>query len=73
MVKLNTRLFYTQRKFNLLHEETEGYAGDWLGLKTMDANGMIDYHSYEGDHLRWSNEFWDETVLPYLGDTFDAL
>lgn len=50
--------------------ETEGYKQDFIGLKTLDEEGKIDTKTYEGDHLRWTTQFWDEEVLPYLGDKF---
>lgn len=46
--------------------DSEGYLGDWLGLKTMDQQKKIDLFEYTGDHLRWSNDFWNNTILPYL-------
>jgi palmitoyl-protein thioesterase len=52
-------------------EDDEGYQGDFIGLKTMnEVKKNVDWFTYEGDHLRWSDEFWTETILPYLGDTF---
>ena len=24
--------------------------------------------SYQGEHLRWSSAFWDQTILPFLAD-----
>lgn len=50
--------------------DTEGYQNDFIGLKTLDEANKIDTYTYEGDHLRWSNDFWTNTVIPYLGDTF---
>ena len=48
--------------------ETEGYKGDWIGLKSLDTSGRLKHHVYVGDHLRFSNDFWEKTVLPYLGE-----
>ena len=48
-------------------EETEGYKGDWLGLQTLDKAGKLTKLSYDGDHLRWSQSFWEEKILPLLG------
>lgn len=48
--------------------DTDGYKGDWIGLKTLDAAKKIDRHTYIGDHLRFSSKFWDTTILPYLGN-----
>jgi palmitoyl-protein thioesterase len=48
--------------------DTDAYKGDWLGLKTMDENKQLDMFTYVGDHLRFSSQFWDNTILPYLAD-----
>lgn len=47
--------------------ESEGYKGDWMGWKTLDEQGKIKMTSFEGEHIRFSSEFWDENVLPLLG------
>jgi palmitoyl-protein thioesterase len=49
--------------------QTEGYRGDWLGLKTLDESGRLVWLSYEGDHLTFSDEWWAATVLPHLAPT----
>merc|ERR1712072_1249146 len=51
--------------------DSEGYQGDWMGLKTLDAQGKLHNSSFVGEHIRFSSEYWDATVLPYLGNTFD--
>lgn len=48
-------------------EATEAYLGDWLGLQTLDKSGRLSKLSYQGDHLRWSQEFWEQQILPLLG------
>ena len=50
--------------------DTEGYKGNFVGLKSMDEAKKVDTYTYVGDHLRWTDEFWTDTVLPYLGDEF---
>lgn len=40
------------------------YQNDYFGLKTTDKAGKISLMSYVGDHLRFSNQFWNEQVLP---------
>eukprot|EP00299_Pterocystis_sp_00344_P014385 c7119_g1_i1.p1 GENE.c7119_g1_i1~~c7119_g1_i1.p1 ORF type:complete len:378 (-),score=68.61 c7119_g1_i1:13-1110(-) len=52
--------------------QTEEYSGDWLGLKTLSQLGRVDHLSYIGEHLRWSQEFWTDSILPYFNSTFDA-
>jgi palmitoyl-protein thioesterase len=50
--------------------QSEGYQGDWIGLKTLDSAGKIHNSSFVGEHIRFSAKYWDEVVLPYLGNTF---
>lgn len=50
--------------------DSEGYEGDWIGLKTLDQAGKIHNSSFVGEHIRFSAKYWDEVVLPYLGNTF---
>eukprot|EP00298_Acanthocystis_sp_HF-20_P014076 c20626_g1_i1.p1 GENE.c20626_g1_i1~~c20626_g1_i1.p1 ORF type:complete len:391 (+),score=151.52 c20626_g1_i1:24-1196(+) len=50
-------------------QQTEGYLGDWIGLRTMDLNHQIDHYSYIGNHLRWSDEFWNTNIVPYFNVT----
>jgi len=47
-------------------KDTEGYKGDWIGLKSLDENRRLHTYSYEGDHMRWSEDFWTNTILPFL-------
>lgn len=50
------------------YKDTDGYKGDWIGLKTLEGFNRLDYHTYVGDHLRFSNQFWDATILPYFAN-----
>eukprot|EP00301_Raphidiophrys_heterophryoidea_P023813 c7545_g1_i1.p1 GENE.c7545_g1_i1~~c7545_g1_i1.p1 ORF type:complete len:401 (-),score=100.41 c7545_g1_i1:111-1280(-) len=50
--------------------QTDSYLGDWIGIQTLDSQNKIFHHSYIGNHLRWSQEFWDTTVLPYFNQTW---
>jgi len=47
--------------------DSEGYKGDWIGLQTLDKAGKVHNASFVGEHIRFSSDFWDSTVLPYLG------
>jgi hypothetical protein len=54
-----------------LMRDTQGYQGNWLGLKTMDADGKIVELSYMGPHWpnkQWPQKFWGEEVLPFLNN-----
>lgn len=47
--------------------DSEGYKGDWTGLQTMDKAGKLHNSSFVGEHIRFNAQYWDDTVLPYLG------
>lgn len=47
-------------------QDSEGYEGDWIGLKTLDQQKKIDFKSFEGEHIRFSNQFWNDEILPYF-------
>eukprot|EP00475_Leptophrys_vorax_P031754 TRINITY_DN482_c0_g1_i1.p1 TRINITY_DN482_c0_g1~~TRINITY_DN482_c0_g1_i1.p1 ORF type:complete len:290 (-),score=81.46 TRINITY_DN482_c0_g1_i1:50-919(-) len=46
--------------------DTEAYSGDWIGLKTLDQQKKLDLLSFEGEHIRFTQQFWDEQVMPYF-------
>jgi len=46
----------------------EGYVYDYLGLQTLDKENKVDLLSFDGNHLRFSSQFWDQKILPYLAD-----
>jgi len=48
--------------------DSEGYQGDWVGLKTLDQQGKLKNMTFDGEHLQFSNEFWHDNVLPLLGN-----
>ena len=41
---------------------------DALGLRTLDESGRLHEYEYEGEHMRFTDEFWRQTVLPLLLD-----
>jgi len=32
----------------------------------MDATNRIDLYNFTGEHIRFSSEFWHQTILPYF-------
>jgi len=48
---------------------TDGYNGDWIGLKTMDGKNQVDHLAYIGEHVRWSEQFWNTSIIPYFDVT----
>jgi len=48
--------------------QTEGYQGDWLGLKTLDEQGKLEFNMYEGGHTAYNSSWWLSTVLPVFNN-----
>ena len=46
------------------------YTSDSFGLRTLFEAGKVTLGSYKGDHLRFSDEFWNTQVLPWFNSTF---
>ncbi|KAL9645266.1 hypothetical protein ABK040_002466 [Willaertia magna] len=46
--------------------ETQLYREDWLGLKEMDESGKLVFLETEGDHLKFTEEWFIENIVPYL-------
>lgn len=59
-------LLLQDKLFNLT--TSPEYEGDWFGLKTLNMKGKIDYLSYAGAHVQFTQEFWDNTILPYFNN-----
>eukprot|EP00656_Telonema_subtile_P011409 TRINITY_DN1564_c0_g1_i1.p1 TRINITY_DN1564_c0_g1~~TRINITY_DN1564_c0_g1_i1.p1 ORF type:complete len:353 (-),score=98.16 TRINITY_DN1564_c0_g1_i1:341-1399(-) len=47
-------------------EDSDGYKGDWIGLKTLDTAKKISKSSFVGEHIRFNSSYWDGYVLPFL-------
>lgn len=47
-------------------EETDFYQNDYLGLKTLNEAGKITFSSVDGDHLQFSTDDIDNTIVPFL-------
>ena len=50
----------------LAYNETQLYIEDWIGLKTLDETGRLDFLSCPGDHLQFTDEFFQMIVNTYL-------
>ncbi|KAL6079966.1 Palmitoyl-protein thioesterase 1 [Balamuthia mandrillaris] len=47
--------------------ETDLYKQDWIGLKTLDQNGKLVFLSVDGDHLRFTDQWFQQNIIaPYL-------
>lgn len=42
------------------------YDGNLLGLRDVYAAGRLAFSTFEGDHLRFSDAYWNGTILPLL-------
>lgn len=50
----------------LSFNETKLYIEDWIGLKTLDQTGRLDFLSSPGDHLQFTDDFFRMIVDKYL-------
>jgi len=51
------------------YNETNLYTEDWIGLRKLDSEGKVDFLSVEGDHLRFTDEFFIHNIIEkYLLD-----
>lgn len=53
----DTKTVYTMREWSQ-------YKNDAFGLRTLDEAGKISFAQFQGDHLRFSDEWWNAVVLP---------
>ena len=47
-------------------QESPLYQEDWLGLKEMDTAGKLHFLGADGDHLQFTQEFFETKILPFL-------
>ena len=50
----------------LNYNETQLYKEDWIGLKTLDEAGKLDFLESPGDHLQFTDDFLFKIVDDYL-------
>lgn len=48
------------------YNETQLYIEDWIGLRTLDEQGKLDFLSSPGDHLQFTDEFFHKIMSKYL-------
>ena len=49
-------------------QESSIYTKDLLGLKTMDQQSRIKFLDTNGDHLRFTDQWFIDNIIPYLKD-----
>ena len=50
----------------LAYNETQLYLEDWIGLKSLDEDGKVDFLESEGDHLQFTDDFFFSIIDKYL-------
>ncbi|XP_070555652.1 palmitoyl-protein thioesterase 1-like [Ptychodera flava] len=55
-----------QAKVTYTLQESPLYIQDKLGLKQMDKEGKLVFLTAVGDHLQFTNEFFKQSILPFL-------
>jgi palmitoyl-protein thioesterase len=49
-------------------QESPLYINDLLGLKTMDQQSRIKFLEADGDHLRFTDQWFIDNIIPFLKD-----
>jgi len=45
------------------------YTEDWIGLKELDQNNRLTFLQTEGNHLQFTDEWFEDNIFPYLNNT----
>jgi palmitoyl-protein thioesterase len=53
----------------MLLNETDGYKGDWLGLRTLQEQGKLILNMYTGGHTKYQEDWWLQNVLQMFNNT----
>jgi len=64
--------YYANGNLNeiLTMEQTDLYQQDWIGLKTLNTAGRLQFLSIEGNHMQIDLDWFSEYVItPYLNNT----
>jgi len=46
--------------------DSQLYIEDWLGLQVMDKAGKLHFLSVDADHLKFTDDWFVENIVPYL-------
>ncbi len=49
--------------------QTQAFAEDWIGLKSLDSQGRLHQLSFEGEHIIWPVGWWDAHIMQFLNNT----
>jgi len=58
-----------QDKVVVAVENTTLYTEDWIGLKTLNENSQVSFISTIGDHLKFTDEWFVQHIVPFLNNT----
>jgi len=50
-------------------QQTDLYIQDWIGVKTLDQQGKLQFLSVVGDHLQFTDQWFYENMIPLLNNT----
>mmetsp|Transcript_123834 Transcript_123834/g.396401 ORF Transcript_123834/g.396401 Transcript_123834/m.396401 type:complete len:301 (+) Transcript_123834:57-959(+) len=53
--------------------ETEGYKSDALGLRSLAERGALILNSFDGRHLGYTMDWWNENVLPMFDNRLSEM
>lgn len=48
-------------------QDTKGYKEDWLGLRTLDKQGKLEFLTIPGEHMRFEDGLLEEVFRNYFG------
>ena len=57
----------------LSFNQTRLYQEDWIGLKSLNEQGKVDFLISEGDHLHFTDKFLFHIIETYLADWINSL
>ena len=57
----------------LSFNQTQLYQEDWIGLKSLNEQGKVDFLISEGDHLQFTDKFLFHIIETYLADWINTL
>ena len=47
-------------------EDTDFYVNDYIGLRSLNEAGKVEFVSVVGDHLQFTDEDIENTIVPFL-------
>jgi len=62
--------FYVEGQDHIVQgvESTALYKEDWIGLRALNENKRVQFISTVGDHLEFTDKWFNETLIPFLNN-----